>query len=120
MQCFNNLLSNSILPLRMSLFYIVFSNSILKSRMAGSNDLCYVSILGLRVPGSVQDIYLAASTGRGYFEVGGSTLFYSNLEDGRQMIASSGPFKETIEAVVCRSLKRFVDIVITRALKLLE
>ena len=58
-------------------------------------------LLGLRVPGSVQETYLAAAKGNGYFQVGGSTLYYSNHKDGRQMIASSGPFKQPLEAVVC-------------------
>ena len=59
------------------------------------------SFSGVRIPGSISETYIAAEKGHGYFEVGGSTLFYANLDDGRQLIASSGPFKQPVEAVVC-------------------
>ena len=70
----------------------------------GSLDGSYYFHLGVRVPGSVRDVYLAAKEGKGYFDVGGATLYFSNHKDGRQMISSSGPFKQPLEAVVCQLL----------------
>jgi len=56
--------------------------------------------IGVRVPGSVRDVYLAAREGKGYFDIGGATLYFSNHKDGRQMISSTGPFKQPLEAVL--------------------
>ena len=43
---------------------------------------------------------MAAEKGRGYFAAAGTTLYFSNLKDGRQMMAASGPLTGPLEAVV--------------------